>query len=132
MTRIICNGVFDVLHFGHFELLNTAKIFPSYFLLVLIDSDKRVKQLKGSDRPYHNQYQRKSNLESLKVVHKVEVFNSDQELNDMIKDYQPHFMLKGSDYEGRPIIGSEHVIDRILFVPHTKHSTTEIVEKKYL
>lgn len=132
MTRIICNGVFDVLHFGHFELLNTAKIFPSYFLLVLIDSDERVKQLKGSDRPYHNQYQRKSNLESLKVVHKVEVFNSDQELNDMIKDFQPHFMLKGSDYEGRPIIGSEHVIDRILYVPHTKHSTTEIVEKKYL
>lgn len=132
MTRIVCNGVFDILHFGHFELLNTARLFTNHYLLVLIDTDERVKQLKGSDRPYHNQFQRRSNLESLKIVSRVEFFSTSEELDSKIKAFQPHFMLKGSDYEGKPIIGSEHVIDKILYVPHTKHSTTEIVNKKYL
>ena len=129
MTRIICNGVFDVLHAGHFKLLNTAKLFPNYYLLVLIDSDARVKELKGIDRPYHNQNQRRENLESLKVVHKVELFDSDQELESKIAEYKPHFMLKGSDYQGKPIIGSQHIIDKILYVDHTGHSTTEMLEK---
>ena len=132
MTRIICNGVFDVLHFGHIELLNTVKLFTDPFLLVLIDADERVKQLKGNDRPYHTLSQRKSNLESLKVVNKVDSFNSDKELEKKIKDFYPHFMLKGSDYEGKDIIGSQFVQDKILFVPHTGHSSTEVLEKKYL
>jgi len=132
MTRIICNGVFDVLHAGHFKLLNTAKLFPNYYLLVLIDTDDRVKELKGIDRPYHNQNQRRENLESLRVVNRVDFFSSNEELDSKIKEFNPHFMLKGSDYEGKPIIGSQHVIDRILYIDHTGHSTTDILKKKSL
>lgn len=108
MTKVIVNGTFDVLHLGHLRMLEFARSMPDSYVLVLIDSDSRVKELKGNDRPVNSAEERKIMLESLRFVDEVKVFGSDQELIDMIKEYSPDVMVKGSDYIGKPIIGEQH------------------------
>lgn len=108
MTRVIVNGTFDILHIGHLKMLEFAKSIPNSYVLVLIDNDSRVKELKGDDRPVNSQEERKEMLKALRFVDEVKVFGSDQELIDMIKDYAPDVMVKGSDYVGKPIIGEQH------------------------
>ena len=65
MKKIIVNGTFDCLHPGHIELLNAAKNMGDY-LLVCIDTDSRVKELKGPTRPIYNQADRKFILQTFK------------------------------------------------------------------
>jgi D-beta-D-heptose 7-phosphate kinase/D-beta-D-heptose 1-phosphate adenosyltransferase len=100
--KIVVNGTFDVIHPGHLALLNYAKSLGD-FLIVAIDTDERVKQLKGSSRPINNQNERKLLLENLKAVDEVRIFASNEELVDIIK--QCAIMVKGSDYKGRSVIG---------------------------
>lgn len=102
MKRIIVNGTFDVLHPGHIALLNYAKSLGD-FLVVAIDADERVKQLKGTQRPINNQFERKLLLENLKAVDQVLIFDSSEELVEIIKSCA--IMVKGSDYKGRSVIG---------------------------
>jgi D-beta-D-heptose 7-phosphate kinase/D-beta-D-heptose 1-phosphate adenosyltransferase len=102
MSRIVVNGTFDILHPGHLALLNYAKSLGA-FLVVAIDADERVKQLKGPHRPINNQQERKLLLENLKAVDEVVIFNSSEELVDIVK--QCAIMVKGSDYKGKSIIG---------------------------
>lgn len=93
------------------SLLNYAKANGDY-LLVAIDADDRVKQLKGLSRPINTAYERKTLLENLKMVDRVEIFNNDEELIDLIKTCD--LMVKGSDYIGKPIVG-ESVCPKIVF-----------------
>lgn len=102
MKRIVVNGTFDVLHPGHIALLNYAKSLGD-FLVVAIDADERVKQLKGTQRPINNQFERKLLLENLKAVDQVLIFDSSEELVEIIKSCA--IMVKGSDYKGRSVIG---------------------------
>ncbi len=102
MKKVVVNGTFDVLHPGHLALLNYAKSLGD-FLIVAIDADERVKQLKGPERPINNQYERKLFLENLRAVDQVFIFNSSEELIDIVK--QCAIMVKGSDYRGRSVIG---------------------------
>ena len=108
MTKVIVNGTFDILHLGHLRLLQHARSYPNSYVLVLTDSDKRIKELKGPNRPIHTEYERTSLLFALKYVDKVEVFNSDEELAQLIKDFDPDVMVKGSDYKDKPVIGAEY------------------------
>lgn len=127
MTKVIVNGTFDILHRGHLELLDYAKSCGSY-LVVAIDTDARVKELKGTDRPIHNQYDRKFHLEMLKPVDKVVLFNSKEELIDIIKEYQPSIMVKGSDYKGRSVIGETYVPEVIYYERLGEYSTTKTIQ----
>ena len=102
MNRIVVNGPFDVIHPGHLALLNYAKSLGD-FLVVAIDADERVKQLKGLQRPINNQTERKLLLENLRAVDEVVIFNSSDELIDIVK--QCAIMVKGSDYRGKSVIG---------------------------
>ena len=124
--KIFVNGTFDILHRGHLELLQYAQSLGSE-LLVAIDADSRVKQLKGPTRPINNQNDRKFMLESLKFVDSVWIFHDDDELEEIIEIYQPDIMVKGSDYRGQPIIGS-HLCKEIKFYDRTKHSTTKTIQ----
>lgn len=108
MTKVIVNGTFDILHIGHLKMLEFARNIPNSYVLVLIDSDARVKELKGNDRPINSVEERKAMLEALRFVDEVKIFSTDQELIDMIREYAPEIMVKGSDYVGKPIIGEEH------------------------
>lgn len=126
MTKIVVNGTFDILHLGHIGLLNYAKSLGSY-LMVLIDSDRRVKELKGNERPVHNQDFRKTMLENLKAVDFVHIFDSDYELECMLDVYRPDIMVKGSDYVDKPIIGAKYCRS-IVYYKRTDESTTQTIQ----
>lgn len=128
MTKVVVNGSFDILHLGHLKLLEYAKSFPNAHVLVLTDSDRRIKELKGPTRPIHNEYERCSFLFALKFVDKVETFDSDAELIQLIKDYDPDVMVKGSDYKDKPIIGSEFCKKIIFYDRLEEYSTTRKIQ----
>jgi D-beta-D-heptose 7-phosphate kinase/D-beta-D-heptose 1-phosphate adenosyltransferase len=128
MIKIVVNGTFDILHLGHLQLLSTARSYPNSYVLVLIDSDRRVKELKGNDRPINTEYERAWMLWSLRYVDRVEIFDSDDELRNYIKEFEPDIMIKGSDYEGKPIIGAEHC-KQIRYYPLNGHSTTKTIQR---
>jgi D-beta-D-heptose 7-phosphate kinase/D-beta-D-heptose 1-phosphate adenosyltransferase len=125
MKKIFVNGTFDIVHLGHLALFNYAKSLGD-FLLVAIDSDKRVKQLKGNHRPINNEYERKTLLENLKAIDQVQIFDTDQELIDIVSTCD--LMVKGSDYIGKPIVG-EHVCKQIVFFDRINdYSTTKKIQ----
>lgn len=128
MIKIVVNGTFDILHLGHLQLLSAARSYPNSYVLVLIDSDRRVKELKGQSRPINTEYERAWMLWSLRYVDRVEIFDSDDELRNYIKDFEPDVMIKGSDYEGKPIIGSEYC-KQIRYYPLNGHSTTNKIQR---
>lgn len=126
--RIIVNGSFDIVHIGHIRLLQHAKSFPNAYVYVLIDSDRRIKELKGKDRPINTEYERASLLAALKSVDRVDVFDTDEELVNLIRDYKPNIMVKGSDYKGKPIIGSEFCKEIKFYDRLEKYSTTNKIQ----
>lgn len=123
MKKVIVNGSFDILHPGHIELLDFAKTQGDY-LLVAIDTDRRIKQLKGSGRPINNEIDRQRMLLSLKSVDDVVLFDSDEGLLDLVSTCD--IMVKGSDYKDKPVIGEALV--ELIFYDRTKHSTTKIIQ----
>lgn len=125
MSQIFVNGSFDILHRGHLELLKYAKSLGT--VLVAIDTDRRISELKGTKRPINCVNDRKFHLESLKYVDKVSIFDSDQELIDLIKSWNTNIMVKGSDYKNTFILGSEHC-NEIRFYDRTIHSTTKTIQ----
>lgn len=121
MKKVVVNGTFDIIHPGHLALLNYAKSLGD-FLIVAIDTDERVCQLKGPSRPINNQIERKLLLENLRAVDEVKIFDSNKELVDIIKECA--IMVKGSDYKGRSVVGEANCqviyFDRIYEYSSTK------------
>jgi D-beta-D-heptose 7-phosphate kinase/D-beta-D-heptose 1-phosphate adenosyltransferase len=128
MTKVIVNGTFDILHLGHLRLLQFARAYPASYVYVLIDSDKRVKELKGAERPIHNEYERASFLAALKAVDRVDIFDTDEELVNFIKNFEPDIMVKGSDYKDKSIIGSEYCKKIVFYDRLEKYSTTNKIQ----
>jgi D-beta-D-heptose 7-phosphate kinase/D-beta-D-heptose 1-phosphate adenosyltransferase len=126
--RIWINGCFDVLHYGHFRMIEYAASLGE-MLVIGIDSDERVKKMKGENRPFHTEVQRKFNLMQIKGVSNVVIFDSDETLRRQIELYKPNIFVIGSDYVNKPIIGGNHA-DEIRFFDRIKDfSTTKILEK---
>ena len=124
MKKIVVNGTFDVIHPGHLALLNYARSLGD-FLLVAIDTDERVRTLKGPGRPINNQYERKLLLENLRAVDQVEFFSSPEELIALVKDCT---MVKGSDYRGRSVIGETHCREVIYYDRLDDYSSTKKIQ----
>lgn len=127
MKKVFVNGTFDVLHPGHVNLLEYAKAQGKY-LVVAIDSDRRVRELKGPTRPWLNQDGRRFMLESLRCVDQVWIFDSDQELEHLIQLYEPDLMVKGSDYKNKPIVGEEFVPHIDFFERIDEYSSTKTIQ----
>lgn len=127
MFKIVVNGTFDILHIGHLRLLSYARSYPDSYVYVLIDSDRRVRELKGLARPVNSEYERASLLHALRSVDRVDIFDSDQELEDYIKNYKPDLMIKGSDYRDQFVIGSKYCARIEFFDRLEKYSTTNKV-----
>ena len=126
MKTIFVNGTFDILHPGHVQLLNYARSLGDS-LIVAIDSDQRVRELKGNNRPINSEDDRKLMLESLRSVDSVWIFNNDQELEDICRLYNP-VMVKGSDYRGRTIIGQQYCKEIVFYDRIEPYSTTRAIQ----
>lgn len=127
MCKIFVNGSFDLLHTGHLDLLFYAKSLGTE-LHVAIDDDKRITSLKGKDRPVIPLHIRKALMESVKPVDMVSVFGSDNELINIIKNYAPDIMVKGSDWRGKHIIGQEYCRKVMFYERVNDESTTKIIQ----
>ena len=127
MSVVFTNGCFDILHRGHIELFKYCNTFGS-ILIVGIDSDERVKTLKGKNRPINCQEDRKLMLESLKYIDNVIVFNNESELTSLIKSVKPDIMVVGSDYKDKNVIGSQYAKKLIFFDRINEYSTTKTIQ----
>jgi len=125
---IMANGTFDVLHSGHIELLNYAKSLGDY-LLVAMDTDARVQESKGYTRPVNNQHVRTLIMSNLKPVDMVVTFGSDEELIDIIQDYNPDIRVIGSDWKGKPIVGEQYCKEIVFFDRVSEESTTRTLDE---
>jgi D-beta-D-heptose 7-phosphate kinase/D-beta-D-heptose 1-phosphate adenosyltransferase len=128
MTTVWVNGCFDVLHRGHIELFKFAKSKGDH-LIVGIDSDFRVKELKGQSRPINSQDDRKFMLDAIQYIDEVVIFQTSSELRAMIHHFKPNIMIVGSDYKDKAVIGSEYAGELIFFDRIGDYSTTNILEK---
>ena len=126
MKTIFVNGTFDILHPGHVQLLNYARSLGDS-LIVAIDSDRRVCELKGKDRPINSEDDRKFMLENLCSVNKVWIFDSDQELEDICRLYNP-IMVKGSDYKDKHIIGQQYCKEIVFYDRIEPYSTSQAIQ----
>lgn len=126
--KVWINGCFDVLHHGHFQLISHAKSLGGK-LTIGIDSDRRVKESKGDNRPFHNETQRIFNLLQIEGVNGIVVFDSDKELSDLIKEYQPDIFVIGEEYRDKGIIGRKHA-KKIEYFPKVEgFSTTGLLDE---
>ena len=124
---IFTNGVFDIIHKGHIELLKYAKTLGSN-LIIGINSDKSVKRLKGKSRPINNQKFRKSQLLKFKFVDQVIIFDEDTPY-EQIKLIKPDIIVKGGDYKAENVVGND--IAKVIIFPTLKgYSTTNIIKNK--
>ena len=129
MKRVMVNGTFDILHRGHLELLNYAKSLGGQ-LLVAIDTDRRVKELKGEHRPINNQEDRKFFLYNLKAVDIVMFFDSKEELVNIMKEYKPDVYVKGSDWKHDTKSTAHQYCDNVIYFDRINgYSSTNIIAR---
>ena len=129
MKLIWVNGTFDVMHVGHVRLLEFAKSLGD-FLIVGLDTDDRIKELKGQDRPVNSLASRIEFMRSIKWVDEVVNFDSDAVLSALVKSVRPAVMVVGEEYRNKEVIGSEWANEVIYFNRVGDYSTTKIINKK--
>jgi D-beta-D-heptose 7-phosphate kinase/D-beta-D-heptose 1-phosphate adenosyltransferase len=104
-TLVLATGVFDILHSEHKKFLLQAKK-QGDILLVGLESDTRVKQLKGKTRPLHPLKTRLQNLAKLNLAHYIfplpEKFSSSQDHQNLIKKLRPHLLAVSSHTPNQP------------------------------
>lgn len=125
MKKVFVNGTFDILHTGHLALLNFAKSLGDT-LTVGIDSDARVRMLKGNNRPVFTATERQNLLQNLKAVNEVFIFDTDDELINLVK--RSDIMVKGSDYRGESVIGEKYSKRIIFFEKLNEYSTSSTIQ----
>lgn len=128
MKKVFVNGTFDILHPGHMKLITFASNCGDY-LKIAIDSDKRVKQLKGETRPINNEITRSTMLFHVKGVDEVSIFDNEEDLIETVRTYEPDIMIVGSDYRNKRVIGSEYAKELIFFDRIEEYSSTKVIEK---
>ena len=127
MKTVFVNGTFDVLHRGHLMLLKYAKSQGTK-LIVAIDTDERIKEKKGDSRPINVQSERMFMLQHLDMVDLVLSFGTDKELEKLIEIVNPDVMVVGSDWKGKPVIGSQHAKSLKFFDRIDGYSSTKIIQ----
>ena len=105
---IFTNGCFDLLHVGHIRYLSQAKKLGD-FLIIGLNSDSSVKEIKGKDRPINSFEDRATLLSALNSVDLVIKFK-EQTPENLIKDIVPDILVKGGDYNIEDIVGYQTVM----------------------
>ena len=126
---VFTNGCFDIIHKGHTTLLNKARKLGD-FLIVGLNSNESVSNLKGIDRPINPEEKRSENLLKLDCVDAVVIFNENTP-KKLIADLRPNILVKGGDYTQEEVIGSQQVVEdggEIVIIPLVPgYSTTNII-----
>lgn len=128
---VFTNGVFDLLHPGHVDVLVAARR-KGDSLVVGLNSDASVRRLKGPERPVRSEAERAYVLAALEAVDVVVLFEQDTPL-ELVVALEPDVIVKGGDYDESTIVGAPEVRARggdVVVVPLTPgQSTTSIIEK---
>jgi len=128
MVKVFTNGCFDIIHPGHLAMLKYCASLGDH-LLVGIDSDERTKKLKGENRPINTAEIRQQILLNFKWVNDVEIFANDDELVNLVRSYAPDYMIVGSDWQDKHVIGAEHAKIVGFFERIDEFSTSDIIER---
>lgn len=128
---VFTNGVFDLLHPGHVDILSAARALGDA-LVVGVNTDDSVRRLKGPGRPVRNENDRAHVLAALEAVDAVVLFDEDTPL-ELIRALWPDVLVKGGDYTVDTVVGAQDVMQRggdVVIIPLTPgHSTTGTVER---
>lgn len=129
---VFTNGVFDLLHPGHVDVLLGARAEGSH-LVVGLNSDASVRRLgKGPERPVRSEADRALVLAALEMVDAVVLFDQDTPL-ELVRQLEPDVIVKGGDYTPANVVGAADVTargGRVVIIPVTPgHSTTSTIEK---
>lgn len=128
---VFTNGVFDLLHPGHVDVLAAARA-EGEALIVGVNSDASVRRLKGPQRPVRTEVERAYVLAALADVDAVVTFSEDTPL-ELIRHLRPDVLVKGGDYEPSTVVGRADVESwggRVVIVPlRPGQSTTSIIER---
>lgn len=130
MTVVFTNGVFDLLHPGHVRYLQQARALGDK-LIVGVNSDRSVRELKGPDRPITPQDERAEVLRALSCVDEVVIFDENTP-HALIAALQPDVLVKGADWADDAIVGRDIVEargGRVVRIGLTEHSTTKIIQQ---
>ena len=123
---VFTNGVFDIIHKGHIDLLKFSKKLGKKLILA-INSDKSVKINKGNNRPYNPIEKRIYNLKKLKLIDEIIIFNEKTPIR-LIKKIKPDVIVKGNDYSFKNIIGHKYS-NIILFKKKNQLSSTKLISR---
>lgn len=130
-TIVTTNGVFDILHLGHIKYLQQAKKLGD-ILIVAINSDDSVKQIKGPERPINSQQSRAEVLAALSFVDYIVIFSETDPVK-ILSEIKPDIHIKGGDYNINQIIEKDIVEKnngKIVLIPEIKgYSTTDLINK---
>lgn len=129
---VFTNGVFDLLHPGHVDVLTGARAQGDR-LIVGVNSDASVRRLgKGPERPVRSEAERAYVLAALAAVDAVVVFDEDTPL-ELVRSLQPDIIVKGGDYRPETVVGADIVRARgghVVIIPLTPgQSTTSIIQR---
>jgi len=124
---VFTNGCFDILHVGHVKYLQEAKSYGD-ILIVGLNSDASVRELKGPSRPVNTEDDRAYILAALDAVDYVVKF-SEETPYELIKMIAPDVLVKGGDYEGKKVVGTEFAKELRLVDFVAGKSTTKTIEK---
>ncbi len=125
LIKIWTNGCFDILHRGHIELFKYAKSLGNE-LIVGVDSDRKVARDKGHNRPINNLEDRMEMLRAIRYIDSIVHFDSSDELECLIKNYNPDVLVVGSDWKGKRVVGEKHAKEVRFFNRIGEYSTTKI------
>lgn len=130
-TIVFTNGCFDVLHRGHVEYLQFCKR-QGDVVIVGLNSDASVRQIKGPTRPINNQHDRAALLAAMECVDYVTVFDKPDPM-DLIMALRPNVLVKGADWAEKGVVGREFVESyggRVMLAPVVEgRSTTRVIER---
>lgn len=133
---VFANGIFDIVHKGHIDLLKFAKTLGGR-LVVGINSDRSARILKGPERPVNSERDRKAFLEMLGFVDKVVIFD-ELITKDVVARVRPDIVVKGNEWPVEELRKKDNIPNhiKIVLAPLTinpedskKYSTTDIIKK---
>ncbi|MCS6904891.1 MAG: D-glycero-beta-D-manno-heptose 1-phosphate adenylyltransferase [Bacteroidia bacterium] len=128
---VFTNGCFDLLHLGHVDYLEKASQLGDY-LIVALNSDSSVSQIKGQERPILEQEARARIIAALEFVDAVTVFE-EATPEKLIRAVMPDILVKGGDYTHESIAGADWVKQnggQVILLPFLEgYSTTKIIQK---